>query len=1787
MASKGAAMNANESIAIVGMAGRFPGAASVDELWQNLIDGRDSITRFTPEQLSPLVPRELRNHPGYVPARGGVADVDRFDAAFFGIPPREALLIDPQQRIFLELCWNALEHAGVDPKRAEGSIGVYAGGSDNGYRRLLDACPEAQASGEFALMVADEKDYIATRVAHRLDLRGPALSIHTACSTSLVAVTQAWYALMSWQCDIALAGGISILVPQEAGYLAVDGAIDSADGCCRPFDAQANGTVFSSGGGVVVLKRYADALVAGDTVYALIRGVGINNDGGDKASFSAPSVRGQSAAIGMALANADVDCDSIGYVEAHGSGTPLGDPIEVEALARAFADDCRIDRPCWLGSIKGNIGHLIAAAGVAGLIKTTLALHRERIPPTLHFRKANPQINFGPTPFRVADHVIDWPRGAVPRRAGVSSFGIGGTNAHVILEEAPLPDAWIATTGCAVPLMLSARDPASLQRRIDDLVGALDKYTDDDLADIGWTLASGRQPMPCRAVAVASSIVEAQQALRLLNPASPAVSSVSAGSADVRGRDVLFASAIAWCAGGDVDWERSFTMPRRRVPLPTYPFRGKRHWPRLPAQQAVESLGANETPLAEQSLQSASPGVHPGEPSESQTQMNRCVEQAVSVQSIESELRELLACVCGTDAIDSNSADSFLDLGLDSLAVVEFALELEQRYACKLPFRRLMEDLDSIDKLVAHVTAVKSHPSGTADSGMPATHVTSAPPTQKTRADLPVRLPLTDAQQEKWLGSQDGAEAGVIYNEAVTLSFAGKLDVTLLAQSIERIAARHEMFSIKVDPNGREQIYVPPSSLHLMQRHFCAHVDPDAAVDEFVLEQAALPFDLGAAPLLRATLLRSAEDKHVLHLIGHHLLFDGWSMRVLVAEIVENYIALRAGREPALPAAHSWREYAVAECAQRDGAAGQADLAWWRERYRELPDPIALPSDGGDQALDSATSTTVHAELGAGLSARIVAAARHASVTPFAFMLTAYLVLLHRLSGQADLNCGIPVARQAAHGIDRMIGDGDNTLPLRIAIDSRETVSALLHRVQHELLDAMEHPRVSVGMLGRELDLLRRAGRALLIDAVFNLVPPIPVPQIEGLDCRVGSCPKVATDMELACHVVVAKQGYAIELHYNRTRYSRISVEGWIACLARVLEQMTDDAASTVADIDLLGAAQRETILHGWNATARDYDFSLSVADLIATQARSRPDAIALQSEESTLTYAAFEHRIVAAAHGLAARGIGRDDLIGISMPRGVAMLVAVLAVLRAGAAYVPLDPTFPVERLRYMAEHARIRHVLVDARQGVPVAIASVCEALDLAEVEKTSTGLAELPQVRAEDLAYVLYTSGSTGQPKGVRITHRNLLNFLHAMRERPGMEADDILCAVTTLSFDIAGLELFLPLIVGARVVIASDAQVHDVHALTRLIRDARVNVMQITPSLLRALIGEAGAAAVRGLKLLVGGEALPRDLADTVLTECAQLWNMFGPTETTIWSCCHRVTTGEADIPLGQPIANTRVYVLDTNRQPQLPGVIGEIFIAGAGVADGYLHAPDMSAERFLPDPFAGDGSRMYRTGDLGSLREGVLYFHGRNDQQIKVRGYRIEPGEIETAACFDADVIEAAAVARVFGANDTRIVLHVASPSSAADLAPRLRSHLRAKLPAYMLPQHVEVSASLPKTPNGKIDRKALAQSAVGMPPEIPAADANQTYLADLWRELLGSVEQLGGDDNFFDLGGHSLLAMEMAARVKRERGVRLPLLKIAGNSLAVLAAELPLLPDDANAAEPAIPGRRHDRGQRA
>jgi phthiocerol/phenolphthiocerol synthesis type-I polyketide synthase E len=555
-----------DAVAIVGMAGRFPGANDVRAYWRNLCEGRDGIARFSADELRLAGATDAAlADPAFVRAGGAIDDYDGFDAEFFGFTPRVAEVLDPQHRVFLECAWEALESAGVEPARPGGAIGVFAGTGLSTYLLYnLATNPKLLENvGLYQVCIANDKDALTQQLAYKLDLRGPAITVQTACSTGLVAVQQACLNLLNFQCDLALAGGVSVKVPHRSGYAFQAGGISSPDGFCRPFDAQAQGTVPGSGCGVVVLKRLEDA--ANDDVIAIIRGSAVNNDGSGKVGFTAPGLEGQAQVIALAQAAAGVAPDTIGFIEAHGTATPLGDPIEVAALTRVFRAQTQRRGFCALGSVKSNVGHLDAAAGMAGLIKAALAVRAGRIPPTLHFSAPNPKMNLPESPFFVNTGLIDWPASPGPRRAGVSSFGIGGTNAHVVLEEAP---ARAPSPVSAAPqwLLVSARTPAALdaaRRRLADHLAANPQL---NIADVAYTLRCGRRAFAHRFATAVTTSAEGAAALRR-------------GT----GQNVAVPLTVRrWLEGREVAWG---TEPAagQTLALPTYPFERSRYWVEPPA----------------------------------------------------------------------------------------------------------------------------------------------------------------------------------------------------------------------------------------------------------------------------------------------------------------------------------------------------------------------------------------------------------------------------------------------------------------------------------------------------------------------------------------------------------------------------------------------------------------------------------------------------------------------------------------------------------------------------------------------------------------------------------------------------------------------------------------------------------------------------------------------------------------------------------------------------------------------------------------------------------------------------------------------------------------------------------------------------------------------------------------------------------------------------------------------------------------------------------------------------
>lgn len=2581
--AKDARADANEhvgSIAIVGMAGRFPEARDISALWRNLEAGRECIRDLDDGGTEGCLPSDADHLRHYVKRRPVLDDIESFDAAFFGMTAREAQLTDPQQRVFLECAWAALEDAGLTGRASAGQIGIFAGSALNTYflrhvlgdRARIDAFTSAFQVGHYQELIGAMQDFVASRVAYKLGLTGPAVTVQSACSTSLLAVAQACQSLQLYQCDTVLAGGVSISVPQMRGYEVLDGGIASMDGHVRPFDARANGTVFGSGCGVVVLRRIEDAIAAGDPIYAVIRGVAVNNDGDDKVGFTAPSVAGQAAVIRFAHANADVSADDIDYVEAHGTATPLGDPIEFKALYDVFGDGRSRLEPCRIGSVKANVGHLDAAAGVTGLIKTALQLHHGKIVPQINFTEANPHIDLAHSAFRIDAAGAAWPRGARRRMAGVSAFGVGGTNVHVVLEEAPADPVCEDAMDIAL-LPLSAKTPDALRRAAVQLADALDSEPVPALADIAETLARGRQSFSYRMSAVARNAGEvvsslrriaqrnnfaeasasasvafmfpgqgsqyrgmaqrlyareqrfaewidrgaelatrhlgcdigksifdttpsdgaasyelndtvlAQPALYIVEyalaqlwlgrgvqpiamvghslgefvaatlagvfsfedglglvcargrlmqalpaggmmavrgtagaveallvpgvevaainapqlvtvagskvalddfaaradgaglatrrlhssrafhsaamdpavgelhaiagaipfkvPRIPIVSCVTgdwltatdaqspaywarhcrapvqfanglaslmtrqpacllevgpgralatfARQSPVRNQSVAIVATLPDRADRDEDvvadlgaigqlWERgvAVALPNvgggRRISLPTYPFARARHW--------IDVGDVRE--MASRAQRQSDP---PDTPSDARQQLTAVIEvpMADHKSTLKRAIVTILADLSGEAIADDAADKTFLELGFDSLMLGQVVQRIQTSLGAKVAFRQLLGDLSTIDALAEHLAqiaqvkiaapldvtrgsaadrallreaaiprldslirdqlamverviaqqldAIRSDAPVVAAATLPARTVPSTEPVQLNamaddtvggerfrmfepranggggvrlteaqqrligelvrrsdkmlgrskedtqahrrvqadprsasgfraewkdlvyplvvsrsqgsklwdvdgnefvdlvsgfgqtmfghapafvteaiaaqltqgfaigpqtplagevakrlsamvrheriafcntgseavmaamrvaravtgrskvvffggdyhgqfdevlakglgrlaatpgaqpaasgitreavanivvlpydapesldyiaahgdelaavlvepvqsrnpgllprkflfklrsiteragvalifdevvtgfrahpagvqgllglKADLAtygkvigggmpigilggaadfmdvldggqwqfgdastpdvaptffagtfVRHPLTlaaaravldhleaggaslqeglsaktadlvgrlnaglarrgirsridhfssffylnvsaedplasllyplmrlegvhiaegfpcflttahddadiaciaaaferaldalqgvgilapqlsgstterttrpqyiptEAQREIYSVAQLGGAASCAFNESVSITIDGKIDVAALQATICDLVARHDALRSQFGATGEIVTIADARAFVPGQRDLSGDPDPNAALATLVAADARQPFDLVSGPLMRTTLVTLGADRHVLLLTAHHIVCDGWSINTLIGEFGEIYGARLTKTEPRLADVLPFSALTA-----HSGNVTAETRMFWADMYRDNPVELELPADRQRPECRSWRGATIGEALDGELASSIKRLAARQKTTLFSVLFGALQTMIGRLADAEDVVLTVPFAGQTSLDAGSVVGHCVNFLPVRCPFKPEQSFASHLAAVHKTMLGVLDHQNYTLGTLVRDLAVPRTLARTPLSDVQFNLERLADDGTIPGVRMSIAPNPKSAVNFDLFFNVIERRDGLRVDVDYNTDLYDAETIKRWIGHYGAVLRAVVAAPEAEIGKIALVDGSDRDWLVDTLNATTCPFDRSATVHGLISAQALRTPDATAVVCKGVSARYADIERDSNKLAGVIRRHVKGRGGRIAVAVERSIDMVVALIAVMKAGHCYVPLDPTHPPLRLKATLDAAHVSALIASdaamAACGGPGVTVLALDAVKAMMAVDDRNGDA-FHGGTADDPAYVIFTSGSTGVPKGVEVGQRAAVNFLLTMAEKPGFTARDHLLAVTTVCFDIAGLELFLPLIKGGSLTIATREQVRDGFALVDLLEATRATVLQATPSLWQILL-EAGLKPRRGLKMLCGGEPLPRDLADRLVAEGAELWNMYGPTETTIWSSCGLVD--HRPITIGAPIANTQLYVLDARDQIRPIGVPGELYIGGEGLANGYFDRADLTEAAFREIEVApGRKQRLYRTGDVARrMPDGTLQLHGRRDQQIKLRGYRIEIEDIESVLRKAPGVTAAAVSVWDDGGGNARLVAHIVPSTSGTFEAKAVLAHAASGLPDYMVPAHVAVVARLPQTGNGKLDRNALkAMPLPGTSDVTPTraiataasprgqADVIEDKIATVWREVMQRPD-VPRDMSIFELGADSIHIFRVAARL--------------------------------------------------
>ncbi len=1016
--------------------------------------------------------------------------------------------------------------------------------------------------------------------------------------------------------------------------------------------------------------------------------------------------------------------------------------------------------------------------------------------------------------------------------------------------------------------------------------------------------------------------------------------------------------------------------------------------------------------------------------------------------------------------------------------------------------------------------------------------------------------PLSFAQQRLWILDQLEPNRAV-YNVPRAVRLRGVLNIDALRGTLDAIVGRHEVLRTTFASADGSPVQVLAERWAVDLRVVdLSEWPPDGREAELrhqVTVEAERPFDFGRDLMLRATLFRLADAEHVLLLVLHHIASDGWSMGVLFREMSALYAALARGRSVTLPPlAIQYADYAVWQRGWLTGTTLEAQLTYWRERLAGIPAFLALPTDRPRPAIQTFRGATRTVTFPRPLADALRALSRRESATLFMTLLAAFQALLHRYAGEDDIVVGTPMAGRTRTETEGLIGFFVNTLVLRTDLSGNPTARTLLRRTREAALGAFAHPDLPFERLVEDLKPARSLSHTPLFQVMFSLHnTPTSALRLPGIEVSPFRVERETAKFDLTLSMQETAQGLKSTIEYSTDLFDAATVTRLLGHFQSLLEGVTADPEQPVSALPLLTEPERHQLLVTWNDTGAASP-RVSLPELIEAQVDRTPDAIAVEFDGAALTYRELDRRANRLARRLLELGVGPETLVGLCLERSLDTLVSPLAVLKAGGTYVPLDPSHPPERLAFILADAGVP-VLVTQERLRPRLPSSEARVLcvDAARDDGPESETRVVTHVAPDALAYTIYTSGSTGRPKGVQVTHESVVNVLDAMRRRPGFTAQDVFLAVTTLSFDIAGLELFLPLSVGGRVVIVSQAVAADGARLIEWLERAQATVLQATPATWRLLLAAGWRGSPR-LTALCGGESLPRDLADALLARCASLWNMYGPTETTIWSTMHRVEAGPGPVPIGRPIANTQLYLLDAHRGPVPVGIPGELYIGGDGLARGYLNRPELTAERFVPHPFGTEpGARLYRTGDLGRYRpDGALEFLGRNDDQVKIRGFRVELGEIEAVLREHPQVREAVLVAREDTLGDPRLIAYVVPAQAPPPSTGELQEFVKRKLPGYMVPTTFVGLEGLPLNPNGKVDRRALslADQTPSQPDKafVAPRDGLELQLSKIWERVLG-VRPVGIRDSFFDLGGHSLLAVRLFAEIEKLSGKHLPL----------------------------------------
>ena len=1034
---------------------------------------------------------------------------------------------------------------------------------------------------------------------------------------------------------------------------------------------------------------------------------------------------------------------------------------------------------------------------------------------------------------------------------------------------------------------------------------------------------------------------------------------------------------------------------------------------------------------------------------------------------------------------------------------------------------------------------------------------------------------INESQREIWLSCTIGGDAASLaYNESVSLKLTGDFSFDLFKQSFNNVVQRHEALRSTISANGEHFIIykslgfdfelINLSSLNVAQQN--------EAMSTFLETQMLTTIDLQEGPLFRVFVHQLNNNEHHFTIVMHHIICDGWSTGIILENLSTTYNALKKGLSANLPPVVQISDYATQQTQFSGSEEFKETAQYWLNLYQNDIPILNLPID-----FDRGRHRTYQAKrkdyaISANLVSKLKETGSKAGCSLVNTMLSLFEIFLSQQTKQSDIVVGLPAAGQLATANQELVGHCVNILPIRSKIDKSQSFLAYLKQSKGVFLDAFEHQLFSFGQLLKNLNFKRDSARVPLVPVIFNIDMGMDGGvSFDGLSYQLKSNPRAYETFELFLNISGTENALVLEWTYNTQLFKDTSIDRMFSEFEAILNNFVKDPNDTISqsEIDIFTNPTIASSM-GQNITKKE-----TFIDLLQLSAGQFAQKTAVGFKDETFSYKEIETLSNSLASFLISEGVKKGDIVAIATERSAKMLISLLAIMKAGAAYLPLDPEYPKDRIEFMMEDAGAKTLLVSRKYhqsfqttAKKLVIEDICSLLN----PQTS----KIIEVNEDDLAYILYTSGSTGKPKGVQITHKNLANFLTSMQQAPGVADSDMLLAITTISFDIAGLELFLPLLSGAELYIADSESIKDGRLLLAILEEKPITIMQATPSTWQMLL-DSGWKKPLPLKILCGGEALSKDLSEKLLNLSNELWNMYGPTETTIWSTIKHVLPNNEVLTIGSAIQNTQIFILNEQNQPLAVNEIGEICIGGDGVAKGYLNRSELTAEKFIKHFDNNSEGKIYKTGDLGKiLSNGEIVCLGRIDQQVKIRGHRIELGEIEALIAKQKEVKQTVVTTHEIKPGDTRIIAYVTlsddSENIKFDTLDELDQNVGLKiiarentivwkeqlyehLPTYMVPDYYFAIKSFPLTPNSKIDRKSLPAPKFVKANYSPAQalSLNEKIIAEIWTEVLG-IQDLKPADDFFELGGHSLLAIKVMVAIEKKTGTRLPLAVLIHNS---------------------------------